>query len=258
MKRILILSFFLSACVFGFGSSAYAADEKINAGLIPSVWYSVPAVYENEDIKIYAGFQNHSSSTFSGNAIFLVDGVKVGEASFSSSPETLIELASAWKAVPGSHKILVSIASATVPLDALLVAETEEHDLKVKKRTGVEAAVDKAIEVANAVIENVGKAADSLNEKLESLHLTEPVTTEQDGVEVAAVTSAASTTGEVASGVVLGASTSTKAELVPQTKGFAGVYNQALDVAGYVLEHWKAFLIGLGIAIVILKFVLKF
>ncbi len=49
----------IPALFFIFAGTAFAQYEKINAGILPSTWYSEVNILENQNVKVFAGIQNH-------------------------------------------------------------------------------------------------------------------------------------------------------------------------------------------------------
>lgn len=68
-KYFAILFFVIIFCFSGFPLNVFADEEsststKINARILPTIWYSTLSVNDGDSIKIYAGIQNNSGLNF--------------------------------------------------------------------------------------------------------------------------------------------------------------------------------------------------
>jgi len=263
---------FLALFSFFMFSFSASADTKINAGLIPSLWYSQVKVYDEDTISIYTAIYNHSSSTFSGTVSFYVDDMKVGEDSFSSSPKNLLEVSTSWKASKGTKEVRAEVSSVTSSTEGganLVSTDTEAQELKVRERTGVAATIEKATDVTQSIItvvdgvaQNIANALEGLksnntsNEKTLNTENKESGNTNQKQEENQ---SQNQTEAEVG-GSVLGESnnnTSNQSLISKSPEVVQNVYNKSLDTFSYILRHWMWFVLGIATALIIAKVVLR-
>lgn len=158
--------------------SAEATDIKINAGVLPSIWYSSLNISKNDQINIYGGIQNHSDIGFSFTAIIFIDGTSTFSSNFISNPGTLVEIAGPWKATVGSHTVqlkisnvvsLNKISTSTIGTDSLLVSESNSATISVTQvftYSDMEKTVSGLAATALGAIDSV---ATSLADNIESL-----------------------------------------------------------------------------------------
>ena len=115
MQRRFILNIVIfSAIIFStFSIKAFAqvssSTELINAEILTNIWYSTTTVSENDNISIYAGFQNHSTKNLSLTAGFFVDDIQISKADYVASPKSLIKLETKYTAIRGSHTSQIKI-----------------------------------------------------------------------------------------------------------------------------------------------------
>lgn len=215
------------------------AQETINAGLLPVVWYSDTAIYAGDEIKIYGGMQNHSTSTISAQVVFQVDGEPVSTAKFTSKPDTLIELEGKWNATSGNHKVSLRITSSEP--SNLLSTASEEVSLSVKTRITTAKVKEVASETADNIVSTIDAAAETLSDKI--LALKKPTVLEP-------LTQDTSSSTQTLSGHPEGGSDqSTASDGVTRS-----AYNLALTFLAASVLRWKITLAALILLILVVKF----
>jgi hypothetical protein len=96
-KNSAILFFVLAFGFFVMPSGVFAQNAsstpiKINARILPTVWYSTLSVNDGDSIKIYAGIQNNSGVDFVGTSTFYVDDKEISNISFLSKADSLRDI----------------------------------------------------------------------------------------------------------------------------------------------------------------------
>ena len=211
---------------FSFASAQTSASANpLNAELLSNIWYSTTTINENDQINIYAGFQNHSDKNLSGTAGFYVDNLEINKIKFSISPKSLIKLDSPYEALSGNHTVQVKIldlnevqGNSTLPLSVndLLAFESEKSGLNVKYKITKDIILNKVNTIANTIVNSIDKSTENLANLVEDLKKPETPTSK-----------------------VLGASTGS-----PQTTkdnkagtGFSFL-NTSIDILAFLLRHW--------------------
>ena len=108
MHIIRVAIFFL----FFFSPFSFVFAQGLNAGFIQGVWYSKTPFFAGETIRMYTAIQNSSGFDIQGTVEFLVNGIAVGESSFSAINGRIIEVWSDWNVTQGNHSIGASIKEA--------------------------------------------------------------------------------------------------------------------------------------------------
>lgn len=272
MKKALkiILPVFLFCA---FAGSAYASDTKINAGILPSVWYSTTNPSAGDNIEIYGGIQNHSEFTLSLEAVFYVDGIQSSIISFTSNPKTLIEISGPWTAANGSHSIQIKIekassqSSSTISTDSLLSSESDKETLSVSNPITLQDIKDTVLNLATSTVNSIDIAANNLADKIESYKepvsdassASQNVSSDAQGTDKLSVSgspakvsaskqnlSSKSNTGGVAS--VLSA--------VKNSNIFKTIFNSIMDFLALAARHWALSLSAIVVLFVLIKFMI--
>jgi len=233
MKKALLVAFILML----YPAATVGAEETINAGILPTVWYSDTMIYAGDEISIYGGMQNHSSSTIQAQVVFLVDGKTVSTADFVSKPDSLMEIEGKWKAVAGNHKVSLRITNA-VP-DNLLTKESQEVSLSVKSVISMakvkEAVGEAAGEATETIISSLDNSTEALSDKI--LDLKKPPT---------------QTEPQSLTNFSIGDEEQTDSNTVSDATRSA--YNLALTFLASSVLHWKVTLAALILLFLIIKF----
>jgi len=202
-------------------------DEGVNVGVIPAIWFSSQRVYEGNEIKIYGGIQNHSTSTVEGSYKFFVDGKELGGGKFVSKPESLIELNADWKATSGKHEMELKIIEDN--LKNLWSYQSGMFNLEVTKIYTKEEVTEKASEVGRIIIERADNFTLDLRDKLETKRKEVVLQIERD------------------EGLVLGTSTASTTKNTGkflESKSVKSAFAIVLGMLAKTLEHWKITLAG--------------
>ena len=235
MKKALILTIilFVLACT-GLSVSAQNTDP-VNAELLLPIWYSNNHPVEGDEIKIFGGFQNHSTSTIAGQAIFIVDEESVYTKEFTSQPETLIELEGVWKTTGGGHKVQIKLEKINAEV---LSTATEEAELNVKRIITKAEVLEFAQETSENLVETIDNVTQTLSSKILELKKTEPA------LEIAQEAKRSDLENS-----------HLRSDLEEQkNEPSRSVYNLALSFLASSVLHWK---LTLG-AIVLLLLIVKF
>ena len=221
MKKYFIIFFLaLIASYIFVPTSAFAEDAsstptKINARILPTVWYSTLSVNDGDRIKIYAGIQNNSNMNFTGNATFYVDDKELTKAFISSTADSLKDVSANWLAIPGDHTIQIKIA-ASLPADKALVSyETDKSSVSITRKITPEVVKQIAMNTADSIVSKADELASALADKIESYKDPIILNTISNTTGEASLKDAEVSTSTPKSGQVLGAST----EDVSKTKG---------------------------------------
>ena len=176
MKQI---NFFIFLILLFFLAGTAKADEiKINAGLLPSVWYSSLNISNNDQISIYTGMQNHSNLSFSFDATLYVDGLATSSSNYVSKPDTLIEIEKKWDAVSGTHSIqikvdnikaLSSLATGTISINSLILSETDKNNVSVKQTITLDDITSTITQIASNTVTTINNVANALADNVEQL-----------------------------------------------------------------------------------------
>lgn len=263
MKKLAFIFILFS---FSF-QSAFAAEEKINAGILPNIWYSSLKVYDGNSVGIFAGIQNHSDADLSGEVSLYIDGEKISTMSFSSPKESLVEVGDVWKAEGGSHRIQFKIEASST--DVLLSSETKEDLLTVEHEITLDDIKEGAVKVAENVLETIDNITSNLADSVETLKIpvdntirTFHITENKESVSVKATSSAVNS-------LVLQEGTSSDLKVLSGKERIWGIatiidnltgsqlgtriYNFMIDVLSGALRHWKIALIVLVALILLMK-----
>jgi len=164
-----------------FTTNAEANDIKINAGVLPSIWYSSLNISKNDLVKIYSGIQNHSNVAFSFTANMYIDDKPVTKTNIISSPNTLLEIMVPWVATAGSHTIqlkinnitsLNKVATTSIIANSLLSSESDRVTISVNQNITADDIKTKITQLAVDAVDNLDNVADDLANNIESLKKT--------------------------------------------------------------------------------------
>jgi hypothetical protein len=246
------LFLFISLAFLGLTTNAVASNIKINAGVLPVIWYSSTDIYDKDSISIFGGIQNHSDIDFSGTAVVYVDGNENSKSPFISKSDSLVEINSHWIASLGSHDIQIkvsdvktssNIATGTFGIDSLLSAESNKVSLSVGQHITIEDIKTKAVDAAVNTVQAIDKITNNLADKIESLKKPE-IGSDAGLINSSNITNLTGIATAVKSiGKVLGAETkyqptSTKNTLLNSKIGTT-IYNKVLDFLSLIVRNWK-------------------
>lgn len=262
-KSLFILCLVLS--LFSF-QKVFAETVKINAGVLPSIWYSSFDINDQDSIKIFGGIQNHSDTGFSGTATIFVDSKENTKTNFISKPDSLVEISGAWTAVSGNHSIkmtitsispLASASNSTFGTSSLLSFESDEARLFVKQKITLADVQNTATKVAIGVVDSIDKLANTLADNIEEFK--KPVPSE-NGSTVASQNTVSDKSASPM-GKVLGAETQYK-ESVATSTGFmnskvgVSIFNKILDFLSMIVRNWKITLFVVIALVLIIRFMI--
>lgn len=277
IQKYLFLPFFL--LLFFIAGNVYALENQINAGLLKNIWYSSTDIYEKDQIKIFGGIYNQSTTTFSGVAITYLDNKEIGRESFISKPESLLEVSSKWTAEKGRFSIQIKlsdiifsnvVATSSYSPNSLLSSESDTVTLSVNNKITLEEVKTTVTNVATNLLEIIDDKANNLAEQI--LTLKKPVedniskTSLDSSVSIQDTSTANSNMGSVAGsdiGNVLGAETkyegvaSTGADLFSKIKNSSfvtNIYNKLIELLSVIVVYWKITLFVVIALILLFKF----
>ncbi|MFA6570605.1 MAG: hypothetical protein WCT77_05150 [Bacteroidota bacterium] len=262
MKRYFVPLLFVLIVCFSIGTLNTFAQEatsspiKINARILPTVWYSSLSVNDGDSIKIYAGIQNNSGINFTGTALFLVDDKEISKVPFSSTADSLKDVSANWVADPGSHNVQVKI-STSLSSDKILVSyESDKSAISITRKITSEVVGDTALNTANSIVAKADDIASVLADKIESFKKL--VSSDNTGV---GSNSSSGSTGNIgnrttidSNGGVLGTSTGPITD--SSGKGLSkmdSVFNMAMDLLVFLIRHWIWTLSGMVVIYLIFK-----
>lgn len=272
IKKIFFLTFFF----FSFSLSAYAL-EQINAGLLKNIWYSKTDIYEGDNMKIFVGIYNQSTSTFSGVVSFYIDSKEISKKDFVSKPDSLVDVSGLWvatstrvsvKAKISDLKILDSSSTSIVSSDILFSPETDNSYLSISKRITLSEVKNNVTEIATNIVKIIDEKANTLSEEI--LALKKPI--EENAPVVKKVTQDESekkistSTNFVSKilGQVLGAETEyedSEEEIstwskIKNSNISTFLYNKSLDLLSIIIKYWKITSFTLVALFLIFKFLI--
>lgn len=238
------ITIFILLTLFAFPAFAQEAGEKINARILPTVWFSALEAEEGDIVRVYSAVQNNSGQSFSGEVVFFADGEEFARESVTSRSDALTEASTLWIAEGGRHAFK-AVLEANLPEGAeLLSYETAEAELSVKREITIGEVQKGAVEIAETLVEKIDSVALSLAERLETTkRLAEP-----SPASTSVAVSETSDTEEEGESEVLGASSSEKdAPTSP-------LYNKGVDVLTLLLEKWMWTLSALAVLVLFWSF----
>ena len=265
---VILLSFF---SIKTFAQTA-SSTTQINAEVLTNIWYSTTTINENDNINIYAGFQNHSIKNLSLTAGFFVDGVQISQSDYVASPKSLIKLSSAYTAIKGGHTAQVKILDIAevggsnidkLSVDDLLAKESEKNSFNVVHQITQQEIINTAKDIANTVADTVSKTTDSVVKTIDTQanKLADYVESLKQPVEVSLSDSKTLTqTAKVKiTGKVLGISTENTSNVQASIKnsqpinGFS-ITNMLLDALAFIIRHWIWSLVVVVVIVLFISF----
>ncbi|MFZ2049148.1 MAG: hypothetical protein WAV25_02550 [Minisyncoccia bacterium] len=233
--------YFIAVPSTSFAQSTPSSSTRINARILPTIWYSSLSIKEGDKIKIYSGLQNNSGVDISGTVSFYIDNNKVASDTFVSKSESLKDVSINWVAEPGTHEVQVKIVP-SLPADKILIStETDVSKISVERIITQEVIQESIMNTATLVVDKVDQAANALADKVISLKSPTMNTS---------VTNPSKLTGSV-----LGASTSTKASVKNSEVQSNSPFNIVWDLLATLLRHWKWTLSGLVVLFLVVKLI---
>lgn len=254
--------------VFAVDAASSASSTKINAKILPTIWYSTLSINDGESIQIFSGIQNNSGISFDGTATFLVDDKEIVSKNFSSYDGALKELSADWVAIPGDHDVQIKISASSLPADKVLVSyNTDKFKISITRKITAEVIQKAVLVTASSVTSGINSFASGLAKTVEGL---------KTGGSQKISSSLSASTSEAVSlqkGSVLG--TSTK-DFYSKSKGETDVnsasdaasgdaggiggplkyaYNLFLDLLAFLIKNWKWSLGAIIILFLFLKFI---
>jgi len=279
------LFFAVAVLFFMVTNNTFAFNTQINAGLLKNVWYSNTDVYEKDQIKIFGGIYNQSTTTFSGVVITYLDNKEIGRESFVSKPESLIEISSKWTAEKGRFSVQIkladivfnkTLATSSQSTNSLLSSESENSTLSVNNKITLEEVKTTVTNVTTNILASIDDKAEELSEQI--LTLKKPVeeafvpldtssnTVVQNNSSSKTTDLAVKKTGSVeidSTPEVLGAQTifkevaSTSAGIFSKVKNSSfvtNIYNKLIDLLSMIVKYWRITLFVIIVLILLFKF----
>ena len=235
---VLFLSLFIFGSSFSFAKPVFADETVVNAGILPTIWYSTTSVYAGDTVTIYGGIQNHSDGDISGSAAFYVDGVSAASVPFSSKSQSLMEVSYPWQATLGKHTIKIVLS---VPVN-LLANESNATALTVTAPPIGTSNITFPTQLPTVVtkeLKNVDTFADSMASTVQSL-------------KIKPNTASANQKGSLKKGGVNSSATALNA--ISQNSVFQNIYNKTLDCLAFIIHHWAWTIIIILVIILIVRF----
>ena len=268
MKINRILTIIFPLIIFTtFSSILFAQSVKINAGILPSVWFSSLNVQDKENIKIYGGIQNHSSLSFSGVASILVDNAEKSKVDFVSDAGSLIEIGDVWNSTGGTHSAQIKIISAKAmsnsspgfSTSSLLLAESDKVSFSVEKIITADDVKNTAKDIALSVVNGIDNVANTLADKVELLKKPDQnvsvtkATSKNQSASIKTADKGTTYTG----GKVLGAET--KYQATSNTGIFkypfvTSAYNMLIDFLSMIIRNWQITLFVIIILYILIRY----
>jgi hypothetical protein len=228
----------LSFLVISPVRTVFADETVVNAGILPTIWYSTTAVYDGDTVTVYGGIQNHSDSDITGRAAFYIDGVSVVSIPFASKSQSIMEVSYPWHATLGKHTIKIVLS---VPVN-LLSTESNATALTVSVAPAGTSVTDLQKEIPvlfKREVKNIDTFTNSMASSVQSLKV-KPLTQDVDQKNLIKK----GTTHDAAA--VIGA--------VTQSSVFTKIYNTALDWIAFIIRHWLWTIIIILAIILIIRF----
>ncbi len=256
MKTVKII--FIALAALSFAQNSFAADAKINAGVLPSIWYSTTTPSIDENIEIYGGIQNHSDLTLSIEAVFYVDGMPNSKMIFISNPKTLIEISSPWTGIYGNHSIQIILdrissgTSTEMATSSLTAYESDKNTINVSNNVTLGYIENSAVAIAANMISSIDNSANNLADQIETLK--KPVS-ENSGAAYSENSPESSGTSENIQ--IPGTRKVTPASVlsaVTNSNIFKTAYNYFIDFFSLIIRNW---VVSLAI-LLFLMFIFKF
>jgi len=253
MKKT-ILTIFLISLIFS-AKVSLAQAEQINAGVLPSVWYSAITINDQDSIKIYGAIRNNSTTSFSGTASFIVDDELNSKVNFTSEKNSLIEINSPWKATNGRHSVQIRITNINnVSTSSLISFESDNVNLSINKKITIEDVKNTAEKVALSVVDTIDKYTSVFADKIEDFK--KPVSetlfpkTSTNTTSVNSVSKA----NDKPTGRVLGIDTTYNEGTVKKVGNT--IYNKILDFLSMIVRHWIFTISIIIILVLIIKYLI--
>jgi hypothetical protein len=254
---LLVVALFLAVSPLETAAQEAAQPERINARILPLLWYSALSIDGGDTITIYAGIQNNSGIDFTGTAAFSVDGKNIAEVPFTSKNDSLRDISARWVADPGPHTVQATI-TASLPSGKTLVAyESDKSNITVSQKAAKEAVTTNVLDTASAIVSKTDALAGALADKIESFK--KPAEVAQGAVEGAETTAGKSNgdsnTQAEEKGSVLNASIGPTPEsgATPLAAEAHSAFNIALGGLAFLVRHWPWVLGILLVIFLILK-----
>ncbi len=232
--------------LFSFHYS-FAANLKINASLLPSIWYSTLDPYGGDTVKIFGGIQNQTSFTLDATVQILVDNVQKEIVEIAVMPGTLTQIKTAWLAEAGNHDIVMRITHlksdiSGIDADSLQLKEVK-NSISVSRKIDLGETKVNIQNIATTSLKKIDDAADALADTI--LSYQAPTTTHPKADE----------------GQVLGASTRYSPaaifESVKQSPVTKGIWNSLLEFVALCVRHWKITLSVIILLAIVIKYAMS-
>lgn len=262
-----------------FAVNTTSTKEKVNARMLPIVWYSTLSIKDGESIRIYSGIQNNSGADFSGTVAFYVNDKEIAKKSFLSQNDRVTSAFADWTAEVGKSVIEVKIVDTNLSSNKTLVSyNTEKSTLNIVRKITTEDVEKVATDFLSGIVEGGDGIAGELIGEIEDLKdplggndgskKNEGSENEENKVQVKENSNSSGTSdgesnddenGEKKSiGKVLSASVGLSDEdgnMKPSVKNFFNsLFNIALDGISFLVKNWIWTLLGLVGIFLIYKF----
>jgi hypothetical protein len=255
-KYFFILLFVFTFCLFAstekvFAENASSTTIQINARIMPLIWYSTLSINDGDSIKIYAGIQNNSGFSFTGNAIFYVDDVEIAKRPFTSANNTLMDISANWVANPGSHDVQVKLIAFIAPDWELVSYESDKSSVSITRKITAEVVQEVTRNIINNIVIQIDQIASSSADKIEKLKKTVPVASVASEINVGSIYSSVDTNGEYSNNTTqvssnsqiskrptLTASVGLVSDSIKNSSWWTSIYNWLLDALAFIIRHW--------------------
>ncbi len=263
--KILIIVLLLATPALKLFAQTASSTTQINAEVLTNIWYSTTTINENDNISIYAGFQNHSIKNLSLTAGFFIDDVQISKADYVASPKSLIKLSATYTAVKGGHtaqaKILdiAEVGGSTIDklsVENLLAKDSEKNSFNVVHQITQQEVINTAKDIANTVADTVSKTTDSVVRTIDTQ--AEKLATYVESLKQPTYQTPNNSAKTISktTGKVLGISTEnthSASSTVKNAQGFS-ITNILLDALAFIIRHWIWTLIVVVVIVLIISF----
>jgi len=178
MVKLSLNSTIFAITIFLFGifycnSSAFAADSKINAGILSDIWFSSLTLDKDQSVIVYSSFQNSEESDLSGTVSFWINENKINTLDFNAVSKKIIKLESPWNTEVGDFEIKIVIDSLVQngaqinPQD--LIKKEAKLKIKINRKIDIEYITGVGANVYNNAVKTIDRIVENTNERLEGV-----------------------------------------------------------------------------------------
>lgn len=168
----IFLGIFFLASIFSLNNIAYAADSKINAGILSDVWFSNLSMDRDQNVTIYGSFQNSEDVDLTGKVSFWLNENKINTFDFNAPSGKVIKLETPWKTEIGDFEIKVVVDSVAKGATEInpdnLIKKGTSLKIKISRKIDIEYITEVGTNVYNNTVKTIDKVVENTNQKLEN------------------------------------------------------------------------------------------